>query len=761
MVQGDLSLFRTLSQNPDISYIGPDRKFQLLDSKDPVQPTPQWGSKETYGIRQIKATSVWNYFGLKGSGVRVGILDTGWSNHEELRGKVIHSRDFVSEYQLNEPNDDHGHGSHCMGIIAGGNASGKAIGVAPGAKFLVAKIFSDLGYTHESIILRAMQWIADPDNDPTTDDFPRVINNSWGHPRGSDKEEKPLWDALSTWRKLGIIPIFAAGNEGPEKETISSPASFPHVLAVGSANRWRFVHKSSSRGPARWGGQRIIKPDMLAPGVAIFSVDHKGGYVKKTGTSMAAPHVTGIVALMLQARPKITADRVIDLLQKSSSIGYEEFGNHKYGYGNVNARMALALLNRENQLLLKINSGTRIASVKVSPLEVTYAANTLGELLISLPSGKFEFEVSAFGYETEDFKIKVERHENIEKEITLEPAELYDVELQVFSPERVSVDAEVEILHTPIEPMQTEGGSLKVELPKGEFEVLVQSRGYLPLKETIKVKKSAEFPLQLSHLPDVLVIDDDYANASEEIYADALNSNQLTHQTKKVEEGIEKLFMMSFEKIIWYTGSSGLGTLNPRDREFIQDYVESGGRLLLTGQDIGFEIGKSKFYQEFLGAEFLKDHSGSTHVQASDLSLDLTPGDNIPYVRSFDVMKVLSEKTRALCFYEDGSVAGIHIKRGMGELIYLGFGFEAIAGSQARSRFLSSLTDLLAPDTQSRLERIRWAYRNDPGLHAILMKRFLTLPERERTDAGKWISHQDQKAPFKAILADELYQRDE
>ena len=759
LIEGDTQLFQTLSENPDIAFIGPDRRFELSNSKDTLIET-NWGTKSTYGIRQVNAHRVWKEHGLTGKGVKVGILDTGWSSHPELQSKILASKDFISKYPDNQPNDDHGHGSHCMGIIAGGDSSGEAIGVAPGAQFLVAKIFSDLGYTHESIILRAMQWISDPDNNPATDDFPRVVNSSWGHPRGSDKEEKLLWDALISWRKLGIIPIFAAGNEGPENETISSPASFPHVVAVGAANRWRFVHKTSSRGPVRWGGDQFTKPDLIAPGVAIQSIDHNGGYTKKTGTSMAAPFVTGIVALMLQARPLITADRVIKLLQKSSSIGFDEVGSQKYGYGNANAQYALALLFNENQLTLKVNCGNQIAKVVVKPLNLEYETNSNGELVISLPSGKFDLEISAFGHKPETLSLKLGRHDYLKEELTLKPAPLYPIVLDIFSPEEVLIDAEIEIVNSPLKPMQTTDGSLKIDLPKGEFHIIARARGYLPLRDKFKIKKEANLTFHLKHLPSVLIIDDDYANDSIETYKKALSTNELSFISLKKDNEIEKSAMMSFERIIWYTGSSGLGTLNPRDRAFIEDYVNNGGQMLLTGQDIGYEIGQSQFYRHWLGVEFIKDHEETTRVFASNQELNLAPDDNIHYPRSFDVMKIISENTRVFCNYDTGSVAGIELQTGNGKLVYLGFGFEAISGETVRSEFLEHVMKNLEPTMESRMAKIKWAYQNDQFLLSMLIREFKRLPVEDRLASRNWIMQQESKTPFKALLALDLYQED-
>jgi len=128
----------------------------------------------TYGLESLEVPEVWEKYGYRGEGVTVGVIDTGWADHNDLRGKVLRSKDFISKFEENEPNDDQGHGTHCMGTIGGGDKSGKAIGVAPNVKFIVAKIFNAKGQSSRSAILKAMQWITDPDGNPSTADFPRV-----------------------------------------------------------------------------------------------------------------------------------------------------------------------------------------------------------------------------------------------------------------------------------------------------------------------------------------------------------------------------------------------------------------------------------------------------------------------------------------------------------------------------------------------------------------------------------------------------------
>jgi subtilisin family serine protease len=294
----------------------------------------EMGDEATWGLEKMGLPQIREEFpSIDGTGISVGVLDTGvQSKHPELAGKVTHFRDFINA--LSNEYDDHGHGTHVAGTI-----SGNEVGLAPKARILMAKIFGAAGGGKDSTILEAMQWQFDPDGDPTTADYPRVINNSWG----ADIEEGirdieeflPYHLAIQTWINGGIVPVFAAGNSG--KSPNGMPGGLPDVISVGAINANSEVAEFSSMGPNLWKiGQTIItlmKPDVSAPGVAIASSLPGNKYAQWDGTSMATPHVSGAIALLLQANPKLTVAEVKQLLLETS----EKKADNQFGYGIVNA----------------------------------------------------------------------------------------------------------------------------------------------------------------------------------------------------------------------------------------------------------------------------------------------------------------------------------------------------------------------------------------------------------------------------------------
>ncbi|MBI3892938.1 MAG: S8 family serine peptidase [Candidatus Wallbacteria bacterium] len=292
----------------------------------------------TWGLARIHVPEVRALYKLTGAGVRVGHLDTGVvGEHPDLKGKVLVFKDFSQKHKA-EPYDDEGHGSHTAGTIAGGNASGKYIGVAPEAKLICAKIFGPDGATLEGI-LGAMEWVVDPDGNPSTDDGAQIVSNSWG---SDNSENRSFWDAVKKWVDLGVFPCFAAGNNGPN--TVGTPGGFPHSFAVGAIDPGDGCSQFSSRGPITWDGKQIIKPDVAAPGSSVLSAWNTGnGYTAIQGTSMACPHISGVVALLLQANSKLTIDRIREVLESSADDKGDPGKDNLFGAGVCNAWKAVRL----------------------------------------------------------------------------------------------------------------------------------------------------------------------------------------------------------------------------------------------------------------------------------------------------------------------------------------------------------------------------------------------------------------------------------
>ena len=322
----------------------------------------------------IGAPDLWEK-GLDGSGIVVAILDSGVdAGHPDLSARWLQgSNGWFNPYAENcrdsadnacsacegsllVPCDDiigahQGHGTAVAGVLLGGNASGQAIGVAPGAQWIAAKIFRDDDTAEFDSIHLAFQWVLDPDNDPSTDDaIANVVNCSWGFAGVPDYCYNEFEADIEALKASGIAVVFAAGNTGPGVQTSISPGNYASSFAagsIGSADSLFEVSSFSARGPSACSGETY--PQILAPGFRIHTADPVGGgdpgdYTVVSGTSFSAPHVAGAIALLLQAFPDISVAEIEKAL-KLSADDLGSFGpDDVYGHGLINLGAAVKLL---------------------------------------------------------------------------------------------------------------------------------------------------------------------------------------------------------------------------------------------------------------------------------------------------------------------------------------------------------------------------------------------------------------------------------
>lgn len=336
-------LLSELVKDEAITHLYANREVHLVDRGFDVATTNSSfvDQKNTYGLEKLNIPALRAKFPeLTGKGIRVGILDTGIdATHPDLAGRTIGWKSFISSSQTN-PLDDHGHGTHVAGTVSGAGTSGTNIGVAPGVSLIIGKILSGSGSGTWEGVLAGMQWVSDPDGDPKTADAPSLVSNSWGG-GGPDKEidpmENPLCKAVANWAKLGILPVFANGNSGPSASTVGLPAACPDAFGVGATDNNDAIAYFSSRGPAVWKTVTLIKPQVSAPGVKVFSSIPvaKGSYKEMSGTSMATPHVAGAAALVFQANPKATVEVVQKLLIKGALDLGDAGNDNVYGWGRI------------------------------------------------------------------------------------------------------------------------------------------------------------------------------------------------------------------------------------------------------------------------------------------------------------------------------------------------------------------------------------------------------------------------------------------
>lgn len=352
---------RKLAARDDVLSVAPDRIIRLgnhsrqaaasgtsqaetAGAAATVLATPA-ATSTTWNLDLIGARTLWDQ-GFRGQGVVVASLDTGVdAGHPALKHKWRGgSNSWFDPYrQTTTPYDVIGHGTGTMGVMVAGNTTDNPVGVAPGALWIAAKIFDDSGNASLSVIHQAFQWVLNPDGDPASSDAPDVVNNSWDleNPGSYDNEFEADIQSLRT---AGISVVFAAGNWGPQANSSTSPGNNPGAFPVGASDSNDLILPFSSRGPSAFDGS--LFPDIVAPGYHIHTTDLRATYSTfvNDGTSYAAPHVSGAIALLLSGRPPALtgqAEAIRNVLTASATDLGGSGPDNAYGAGRLNVAQAV------------------------------------------------------------------------------------------------------------------------------------------------------------------------------------------------------------------------------------------------------------------------------------------------------------------------------------------------------------------------------------------------------------------------------------
>ncbi len=380
-VEGTRAVVDALAARSDIAAIESDRTFRV--ALEQAEGPPRAATGIEWNIDRIGAPALWAR-GINGQGVVYANADTGvmWNHpalfshyrgwngiaanhnynwwdavHEDLNGggNPCNPGGFVFFPHSGSlaPCDDWGHGTHTMGIGVGDDGLGNQIGVAPGAKWIACRNMED-GVGRPSTYLECFQFFLAPTDlngqNPDPSKSPDVVGNSYGCPFGPPPGEYCLEDsleqAMNNLRAAGIFMAVSAGNSGPSCSTVvDPPAIYDSAITVGATNYFDEIAGFSSRGPSTVNSIQLRKPDLSAPGVGVRSSVPSNSYANMDGTSMAAPHVAGAVALLWSALPPLRGN--VDLTEsfleqsaipRTTSQLCSDDGqvpNNVYGYGRI------------------------------------------------------------------------------------------------------------------------------------------------------------------------------------------------------------------------------------------------------------------------------------------------------------------------------------------------------------------------------------------------------------------------------------------
>jgi len=724
-------------------------------------------------ILQVRADEVWD-LGFTGENIVVANIDTGVRyTHETLVGQYRGNLgEGIFDHNYNwwdpslggsdsVPNDWHGHGSHTMGIIAGSGG----IGVAPGATWITCQAFEG----NDSELLECGQFMLAPwdlnGDNPDPLKRPHVINNSWG----DCLQFLDTWykGMVESWLAAGIYPVFSTGNTSscgyaspPGLNTVGNPARYGNVTGVGSTGTSDGAYAPHSN----WGptddpdiinadGFPNLKPQVVAPGVSILSAskEENNAYRIMSGTSMSAPHVSGLVALMWDSAPcligEYTATETI-IQSTARPIPYDDgtdeglhTPNYATGWGEIDALVAVETAKSYCGAEFRVDAAPERVSV-CAPEEAFYDVNvvqvmgftdavTLG--IGAMPSGaSISFDLNPVDPPGSSV-------------LTLGPTDAivpgtYELDIVGVSGSLTHTDTvKLEIQNgAPLSPILLEpvGGVLGISVtPTFHWNRVEQAVYY-----RVEVADDAVFsnivysvevtdfshtmPTWLEHNSgyywrvsagndcglsggsssnfitgspaSLLLVDDDDNNPDVRAYytdsLDALGYGYDLWNTWNSDDEPNQESLIPYEILIWFIGDEWKAPAGPGEygEAALSAWLDSGGKcLIISGQDYLWSKGSRDFVRDYLGAaSFDSDVHQTLLTGAGEAFEGLGPyALAYPFFNFSD--KVIPTDAAASAFVGDHGIAGVNIDNGTFKTTLWAFPFEAISTNIERQELLS------------------------------------------------------------------------
>ncbi len=375
--RGGRSALAAAAGRPEVRqvYANPMLRIALEPPDAAGADRPDAPTAAEWNIAKVNATGVWA-LGFTGQGAVLGGVDTGYSwTHPALQNQYRGWSNGAADHAYNwhdavhsggggcganspAPCDDDTHGTHTMGTMLGDDGAGNQIGMAPGARWVGCRCMN-VGYGTPAMYLECLQWMLAPTDtnnaNANPDLAPHAINNSWGCITSEGCTDPSILDqAIRNLRAAGIMVVVSAGNSGSSCSSVNDPPALSDAsTSVGNTDSSDNIAASSSRGPVTVDGSQRLKPDISAPGTGIRSSVPGGGYGTKSGTSMAAPHVAGLAALIISANPDLAGD--VDTLERimeqtalprtsaqtCGSVPGSQVPNNTFGHGRIDAYAAV------------------------------------------------------------------------------------------------------------------------------------------------------------------------------------------------------------------------------------------------------------------------------------------------------------------------------------------------------------------------------------------------------------------------------------
>ncbi|GAB4148326.1 MAG: hypothetical protein Fur0021_08040 [Candidatus Promineifilaceae bacterium] len=720
-VRSSAALVSEVAARADVAAVTLDASRQYLRPNDWLPLTESTivnTAAGSWGIDQVRAPLAWHGLDINGSGVTVAIMDSGvdWTHpalSDNYRGRNgSHAESWYDAIDGSPtPVDPNGHGTHVAGTAVGG----EGLGVAPGAEWIGVRVFNAAGFGTDSEIHLGFQWLLAPDDNPAL--APNVVNGSWG---GAPMDLQFMPD-VQILRDAGILPIFAAGNSGSFPDTITAPASYPDTLAVGASEPDNRVAWFSSRGESPITHQ--TKPTLVAPGVNILSSLPGGVYGLNLGTSMAAPHVSGAAALVLDADPALTPLELMQVLTQTARPLSPQSPNMDSGYGLLDSYAAVAARLNVGVVAAVVRSqGQPLAN---TPITITtsagqslpYVTDAAGQFTAPLGAGSYQVTADVYGHHLFNRTVIVVDGYTSTVQINLARRPMGRIAgiIQSADAHIPIAGARIRISDTPLAASSGADGSYELELLPGTYMMSVAAVGYQQLQIPLTVALGAmqTVNIDLPSMSKLLLVDSGpwYYESQVSYYEQAMADSGFSYDLWSVHDPYQDApslaNLLEYDAVVWTAPYDAPGLLSNGSTN-LYEYLQQGGQLLISGQDVAwndavgydaepwFADGVAARYGGVAAAPFQVSGAAGTPFASVLFQLNGSQSADNQETPDWVTLRPLG-RSEAIMFYSDGQAAAI--RAGFCQeysLIYLGFGLEGVSSAAVRAELLQRSLETMA-----------------------------------------------------------------
>lgn len=744
-----VDFIESIYKRNDIRYIQLDSPIYLpaLVSKKNLKSKEI--QKISEGLKLLRVPKLRNsqLIDFKESHLKIGLIDTAFDKNS-FNLKQITSKDFTQNDNSQETFIDHA--TYSLGLLIGAKNPKAKTAIVPNAHIYHAKVFHNNNTSTISVVLFALQWLLDPDLNPNTNDFPKVISNSWASLNPDKNLMLPFWEALSTMKKLGVIPVFPAGNSG-ESQKISLSSGLPHAMSIGSISREGIPSSFSTKAQVEWEGVIYNKPELFAPGENILSIFPNQQYGEITSTTCSSNYVAAIIAIIQEANPKLPPKEIKKILLQTT----QRLSDGKKSY-IVDAYQAIDLAKNGGLVKGLIDGPEWATQILVQPGDITFNSKTTGAFHFFLKEGNYQLSFTAKGFRPHKQSIIVVKQRKQSLMIGLQESQKHQFSIKVIDTKNIPVNGILNIQNNKNKLYNIENGNIEMNLYEGLYKGTIEVQGLKRKSFLLNVDRlKKHFDYQVSQAPPISIIKDSKENDKVSLLEKSLKALSLSYQV--YNHTISKDQLLSHDIVFWMTEAESFDTLSDKEQDLIKEYISSGGRIVFSGENFAYHLQNTSFLNNICGVKFKQDF-GDSSLSFKQQKIKLSSLTNNTEWYYPDSLSKFNDKASIFLFYQNKEIAAIFNENEFGASLFFGFSLNQISQEESRTQLIKQILNQIKPSLSQQIKRVQALFQLNKSAYHKLIYRLNQSTLNTPQEIKKQLRNFKNKKAFQPILKQLFYQ---